>query len=86
MSEPAILTHVEVHFTHGEPLIFTMSSLTDFKYPTPDALEWELRHEDGSIERIVVDPKQVRYTRTLERPVIEDEDAKVASLVNGDNA
>lgn len=86
MPEPAILTHVEVHFTHGEPLIFTMSSVTDFAYPTPDALTWELTHEDGTTERIVVDPKQVRYTRILERPVVEDEDAKVERLVSGENA
>jgi hypothetical protein len=86
MTEPATLTHVEVHFIHGEPLVFTLDSARDVTDSTEDALQWLLTHEDGTTERIVVDPKQVRYTRALQRPVVEDEDAKVASLVNGDHA
>jgi hypothetical protein len=62
MTEPATLTHVEVHFKrHTEPLVFTLDSTRD-ECVTSDAdgrmlpgpMEWLLRHEDGSIERIVV--------------------------------
>jgi hypothetical protein len=94
MTEPATLTHVEVHFKrHTEPLVFTLDSTRD-ECVTSDAdgrmlpgpMEWLLRHEDGSIERIVVDSADVRYTRALQRPVVEDEDAKVAKLVSGEQA
>lgn len=86
MTEPATLTHVEVHFIHGEPLIFTLDSSKDVNDSTADALQWLLTHEDGTTERIVVDPKQVRYTRALQRPVVEDEEQQVERLVRGDGA
>jgi hypothetical protein len=93
MPEPATLTHVEVHFIHGEPLVFTLNSLRDvcvtadvYGHMLPGPLEWLLTHDDGATERIVVDQAQVRYTRTLQRPVVEDEDAKVERLVSGEDA